>query len=104
MDQGLFQLGQPLLEGRVKRHRQGHPFAGGDPIPFLVPGHVHPDIDELRPLNSDNDRNTTSRAFLVIWLMTSDIVPPCGLLAGSLMGIDFAYLMDLVNPFFDAAL
>ncbi len=52
------------------------------------------------PLNSDSDKNTTSRAFLVSWLMISDIFPPMVSSPGNLMGIDFAYLIDLVNPFF----
>jgi hypothetical protein len=32
------------------------------------------------------------------------MVPPAAFLPGNLLGIDFAYLIDIVNPFFDAAL
>jgi hypothetical protein len=46
LNQGFFQLSHGLLEGWLESHRQGHAFAGGHPVSFLVSRHVHPDINK----------------------------------------------------------
>ena len=46
LNQGCFQLSQGLFEGWIESHRQGHPFAGGHPVPFLVSRHVDPNVNE----------------------------------------------------------